>query len=53
MPTPHFTMPEIIFAILVVTCFVTFAITLAGVHLYVSRALQPQPRRKAVGAISG
>ena len=36
MIIPQMTLPEMIFGIVVLTAFATFAVTLAGVHLYVS-----------------
>jgi hypothetical protein len=44
MPTPHFTLPDLVFLGLVLACFAAFAVTLAGVHLYVTLPPRRRPR---------
>jgi hypothetical protein len=42
MTVPHWTLPEMFFGILVLTCFATFIVAVAGVHLY---TILPRVRR--------
>jgi hypothetical protein len=54
MIVPPPSLPEMIFGVMVLTCFAAFALTLAGVHLYVRSApraaRRPAPAQRPAAA---